>query len=138
MGQDLESKRRYEQALSALEILEKGGFEARLAGGCVRDRQLHAEPKDYDIATTALPDHRRTHSRPVSMAFPQQCSYRKLPKTSLATSPKPAIGGSRFLGLVTPDPLDHYTLPGMADVGGYGLAGQLDERFNPFAVHEFQ
>ncbi|MBI1304162.1 MAG: CCA tRNA nucleotidyltransferase [Phycisphaera sp.] len=32
------------------------GFETYFAGGCVRDRLLGAEPKDYDIATAALPD----------------------------------------------------------------------------------
>ncbi|MBX3459740.1 MAG: CCA tRNA nucleotidyltransferase [Planctomycetes bacterium] len=32
------------------------GHEALLAGGCVRDLLLGREPKDYDVATSALPD----------------------------------------------------------------------------------
>lgn len=39
-----------------IEILNKKGFESRLAGGCVRDKLLCQKPKDYDIATTATPD----------------------------------------------------------------------------------
>ena len=36
--------------------LRQAGHEAFLAGGCVRDRFLGIEPKDYDVATNALPD----------------------------------------------------------------------------------
>ena len=32
------------------------GYEAYLAGGCVRDLLLGREPKDYDVATSATPD----------------------------------------------------------------------------------
>ncbi len=46
----------YMLALRVIKALEEGGFQARLAGGCVRDRQLGIKPKDYDIATTALPE----------------------------------------------------------------------------------
>lgn len=35
--------------------LEAGGFEAFLVGGCVRDLLLGKVPKDFDIATRALP-----------------------------------------------------------------------------------
>lgn len=45
----------YDFAVSLLEKLEDEGFEARLVGGCVRDKLLGLEPKDYDIATDALP-----------------------------------------------------------------------------------
>lgn len=48
-------QRQYEEACVALETLEREGFEARLAGGCVRDRLMRRSPKDYDIATNALP-----------------------------------------------------------------------------------
>ena len=43
----------------ALEIVQKlraAGFEALWAGGCVRDQLLGIEPKDYDVATSALPE----------------------------------------------------------------------------------
>lgn len=36
--------------------LRDAGFEAYWVGGCVRDMLLQREPKDYDIATNALPD----------------------------------------------------------------------------------
>jgi len=45
----------YSGALSVMRTLRAQGHEALLAGGCVRDRLLGAEPLDYDIATSALP-----------------------------------------------------------------------------------
>ncbi len=36
--------------------LQKKGFKTYLVGGCVRDLLLGYEPKDYDIATEALPE----------------------------------------------------------------------------------
>jgi len=36
--------------------LEKGGFEAYLVGGCVRDLLLGTKPKDWDITTNATPE----------------------------------------------------------------------------------
>lgn len=50
------SKRAYQDALTALQGLEEAGFQARLAGGCVRDRRMNRSPADYDIATTATPE----------------------------------------------------------------------------------
>lgn len=36
-------------------ILQNRGFEANLVGGCVRDSCMGREPKDWDIATSAMP-----------------------------------------------------------------------------------
>ncbi len=36
--------------------LEKGGFEAWIVGGCVRDLYLGKDPKDWDITTNANPE----------------------------------------------------------------------------------
>lgn len=36
--------------------LLEAGFEAHLVGGCVRDLLLNKTPKDWDVATNALPD----------------------------------------------------------------------------------
>jgi len=36
--------------------LRQAGFEAYLAGGCVRDLLLGRAPKDYDVATSATPE----------------------------------------------------------------------------------
>ncbi|MDR1665107.1 MAG: CCA tRNA nucleotidyltransferase [Clostridiales bacterium] len=38
-----------------IDALYGAGFEAYAVGGCVRDRLLGAEPKDWDIATSATP-----------------------------------------------------------------------------------
>ena len=42
-------------ALALTRRLQAAGHEALFAGGCVRDRLLGHPPKDYDIATSALP-----------------------------------------------------------------------------------
>jgi len=42
-------------AISVIERLRDEGFEALLAGGCVRDRLLARPAKDYDVATNAEP-----------------------------------------------------------------------------------
>jgi poly(A) polymerase len=36
-------------------LRQHGGFQAYLAGGCVRDLLLHRKPADYDVATSATP-----------------------------------------------------------------------------------
>jgi len=43
-------------AISIIKTLRDRGFEAYLAGGCVRDLLLNREPADYDVATSATPD----------------------------------------------------------------------------------
>ncbi|HEX6803306.1 MAG TPA: CCA tRNA nucleotidyltransferase [Terriglobales bacterium] len=42
-------------AISIVTTLREGGFQAYLAGGCVRDLLLGREPADYDVATDATP-----------------------------------------------------------------------------------
>lgn len=42
-------------AKSIITTLRKGGFQAYLVGGCVRDTLLNRKPKDYDVATDAKP-----------------------------------------------------------------------------------
>jgi poly(A) polymerase len=43
-------------ALRVLYRLRDAGFAAFLVGGCVRDLLIGTEPKDFDVATDALPD----------------------------------------------------------------------------------
>src|SRR5690349_13280966 len=43
-------------ALRVLHRLREGGFQAFLVGGCVRDLLIGMEPKDFDVATDALPE----------------------------------------------------------------------------------
>ncbi len=43
-------------AVDIVRRLQREGFEALLAGGCVRDMLLGRRPKDYDVATDALPE----------------------------------------------------------------------------------
>ena len=45
-----------EFAVSVVRRLREAGHEALWAGGCVRDRLLGKQPKDYDVATNATPD----------------------------------------------------------------------------------
>lgn len=45
-----------EFALAVLARLREAGFEAYWAGGCVRDCLLDRPPKDYDVATSAVPE----------------------------------------------------------------------------------
>jgi poly(A) polymerase len=42
-------------ALFIVRRLQRAGFEACWVGGCVRDRLLGREPRDYDVATSATP-----------------------------------------------------------------------------------
>ena len=44
-----------EAALELARRLTAAGHQALFAGGCVRDKLLGLEPKDYDIATSATP-----------------------------------------------------------------------------------
>lgn len=43
-------------AVMVVETLRGGGFDALWAGGCVRDDLLGLTPKDYDVATNAIPE----------------------------------------------------------------------------------
>jgi poly(A) polymerase len=43
-------------ALHIVQTLRSSGYDAYLAGGCVRDLLLSREPLDYDVATSATPD----------------------------------------------------------------------------------
>lgn len=45
-----------QNALNVLYTLKDAGYEAYLVGGCVRDLLLGHEPKDFDVATNALPE----------------------------------------------------------------------------------
>lgn len=62
-----ENELQREFAFSVVKELRSAGFYALWAGGCVRDQLLGKTPKDYDVATNALPEqvrqlfgHRRT------------------------------------------------------------------------------
>jgi poly(A) polymerase len=45
-----------EFAILIAQTLRQRGFQAYLVGGCVRDLLLDREPKDYDVATNAVPE----------------------------------------------------------------------------------
>jgi len=53
---DISRKQISQNALNVLYTLKDAGFEAYLVGGCVRDLLLGHEPKDFDVATNALPE----------------------------------------------------------------------------------
>lgn len=50
------SRRVPPQVIRAVQRLESNGYQAYLAGGCVRDMLLGDNPNDYDIATSATPE----------------------------------------------------------------------------------
>ena len=52
----LKDSGQFEAALNVVAKLRAAGYEAYLAGGCVRDLLLGREPSDYDVATSATPD----------------------------------------------------------------------------------
>ncbi len=47
---------KFAAALHIARTLHAAGYEAYLAGGCVRDLLMQREPLDYDVATSATPD----------------------------------------------------------------------------------
>lgn len=47
---------KFDAALLVARTLQAAGYEAWLAGGCVRDLLMGHEPHDYDVATSATPD----------------------------------------------------------------------------------
>ncbi len=53
---DLDSTQLHQGAVHVVAVLQKAGHTALWAGGCVRDMLMGRPPKDYDIATSALPD----------------------------------------------------------------------------------
>jgi poly(A) polymerase len=48
--------KQFEAAVRIVQALRAAGYEAYLAGGCVRDLLLGREPADYDVATSATPE----------------------------------------------------------------------------------
>jgi poly(A) polymerase len=53
---DISRTRINPNALKVLYRLNSAGYSAHLVGGCVRDLLLNRTPKDFDIATSALPE----------------------------------------------------------------------------------
>ena len=63
---------RREDALAVVRALYTAGHIAYFAGGCVRDLLLQLEPKDYDVATDAVPEKVRSlfrNTQAVGQAF---------------------------------------------------------------------
>jgi poly(A) polymerase len=61
-------------AIDVVRRLRAGGYEALWAGGCVRDQLMGQMPKDYDVATSAVPDQVRDvfgkrRTLPIGAAF---------------------------------------------------------------------
>lgn len=52
----LPASAQFEAAVRIIEELRTRGYDAYLAGGCVRDLVLGWAPADYDVATSATPD----------------------------------------------------------------------------------
>ena len=54
--QSIDAEKAREFAVETVETLRQHGFISYWAGGCVRDHHLQLTPKDYDVATNAVPD----------------------------------------------------------------------------------
>jgi len=52
----MQGSRKFDAASRIVAELHAAGYEAYLAGGCVRDLLLGCEPSDYDVATSATPN----------------------------------------------------------------------------------
>ena len=70
-----------ELANSICDVLIRNGFQALLAGGCVRDLLLGREPADYDVATNATPE-RVMELFPESVAVGAQFGVILVPRDS--------------------------------------------------------
>lgn len=53
---DFENHKQWSDVKAVCARLRKAGFQALLAGGCVRDLLMGREPNDFDVATDATPD----------------------------------------------------------------------------------
>jgi poly(A) polymerase len=144
-------------AIQIIRRLRKAGFEALLAGGCVRDMLLGKAPKDYDVATDGRPDEickifRRTikvgakfgviivllDSRQVEVAtFRAEAGYsdgRRPDKVSFTNARQDALRRDFTINGMFYDPLEKEVLD---YVGGRGdlkrkiirTIGRPDERF---------
>jgi poly(A) polymerase len=49
-----------ERAMDVVQTLKRGGFEAFIVGGAVRDLLVGLRPKDFDVATNATPEQVKT------------------------------------------------------------------------------
>ncbi len=61
-----------QKAIAIVKRLREEGFEAYLAGGCVRDKLLGLKPKDFDVATSARAEEVQAlfaHTVPVGVQF---------------------------------------------------------------------
>ncbi len=56
MSKEILLKKIPKEILEVVKTLNQAGFKAHPVGGCVRDLILNQEPKDWDIATDALPE----------------------------------------------------------------------------------
>jgi tRNA nucleotidyltransferase (CCA-adding enzyme) len=57
-----------DDVVKIVERLRQGGFEAYVVGGCVRDAIRGVEPADWDVATSARPEH-------IQRLFPRRSLY---------------------------------------------------------------
>ncbi len=81
-------------SISIIRTLRHHGFQAYLAGGCVRDLLLNREPADYDVSTSATPN-RVMEIFPEAYAVGVQFGVVLVPESSSASSELKAPPGAR-------------------------------------------
>ncbi|MBU3901569.1 HD domain-containing protein [Patescibacteria group bacterium] len=71
--------------------LQEAGFEAYAVGGCVRDLLLGRKPKDWDVATNALPEQ-------IQQVFPESFYENKFGTVTVKVNPPtPLLKGGKIL-----------------------------------------
>src|SRR5271166_3965357 len=85
-----------QHAIHVVRELRRHGFQAYLAGGCVRDMLLGSEPADYDVTTDATPND-------VMRIFPE--AYAVGAQFGVVLVPGPMEGRERVEGAL-PHPIE--------------------------------
>jgi poly(A) polymerase len=86
-----------EFSVAIVQTLRQQGFQAYLAGGCVRDLLLRREPADYDVATSATPDQ-------VMKIFPQ--TYAVGAQFGVVLVPPPLVPPPETIPAQNPRPIE--------------------------------
>jgi poly(A) polymerase len=81
------------RAIEIVKTIRQQGFQAYLAGGCVRDLLLSREPADYDVATSAKPNE-VMEIFPESYAVGARFGVVLIPENSSASSVSSALKAS--------------------------------------------
>jgi putative nucleotidyltransferase with HDIG domain len=101
--------------------LEKGGFEAYLVGGCVRDLILERTPKDWDVTTNAKPEQ-------IIALFEKTVYENTFGTVAVCVPRETSVSGGTTSGDETPEKYD------IVEVTPYRIEGKYDDFRHPNEV----